>query len=65
MLYVQLYQVGLMILDCGDGLIQEKFQWVVAEVGNQDPKRLSFLYLIYAGRCGAIVFREQTFVWFD
>ena len=54
-----------MIVNSGDGLIQQQLKWVVAEVGNQDSKGLSLFYMMHAGRSGEVVFREQGFVWFD
>ena len=54
-----------MIVNPGEGLVQQKLEFVVSEVGNQDPKMLSFFYLMYAGCCREIVFRGQSSVWLD
>ena len=62
---MRLRQVGRMILNSGAGLIQQQLKWVVAEVGNQDPKGFFLFYFMHVRRGGAVVFREQTFVWFD
>ena len=40
MSYVRPRQLGRMIVDSGDRLIRQQLEWLVAEIGNQDPKRL-------------------------
>ena len=67
MLYVPLLQVCRMIVDSGERIIRQQLKWVVSEIGNQDPKRSSFFYLINAGCCGEgrvaafwILWRKKT-----
>ena len=58
-------QVRRVVVDPGDCLIRHQSKWVVTKIDDEYVEGLSFLNLMYAGRSGAVVLGEQTFVWFD
>ena len=53
------------VVDPGDCLLRHQSKWMVAEVGDEDVEGFSVFDLMHAGCGGAVVFREQSFVWFD
>ena len=62
---MRLRQVRRVVVDPGDCLIRHQSKCVVAEVGDENVEGFSIFHLMHAGRSGAVVLREQTFVWFD
>ena len=63
--YVRFCQIGMMLVNSGDNLIRQQSKWMVAEIGDKDSERFPLFYVMHAGHSGAVVFCEQTFVWFD